>query len=110
MAAASRFTERHFTAWVGRRAGRASASLLDRELRLPGGRRRVAGGVASSGHEEVAAAREAAALQLAVEGELVGADLAGPLDRAAQRQVALLVLAVRLGPPLALAVHLPARP
>src|SRR3954452_12850632 len=109
MAAASRFTERHFTAWVGRRADRATASLLDRELRLPGGRRRVAGRVASGGHQEVAVAREAAPLQLPVEGELVRADLAGPLDRAGQRQVALLALAVRLGPRLALAVHLPAR-
>src|SRR3954469_18917114 len=87
---------------------RGLTQLLDRELRLPGGRRSVARRVASGPGQEVAAAREAAALELAVEGELVAADLARPLDRAAEREVALLALAVLLGQRLALAVHLPA--
>src|SRR5689334_19785197 len=87
-------------------AFRAPASL-DRELGLAGGRRGVARGVAGGCGQEVAAAREPAALELAVEGELVAADLAGPLDRAAEREVALLALAVRLRERLALAVHLP---
>src|SRR4051794_36875620 len=82
--------------------------LLDRELRLPGGRRSVARRVASGPGQEVAAAREAAALELAVEGELVAADLARPLDRAAEREVALLALAVLARQRLALAVHLAA--